>query len=132
MNKSILIILLLLQNSALYAAPNKSDADRWLSDFRNAQDRTSDALFINHFDNRRKLTTEIENLVAQSENLFDKDQYRSCINAANWLNSYWSSAVWLMSSPASDTHVTLSSIINSTWETRHFYDDCRILILDIK
>lgn len=132
MKKTLLIAILLIQNSAVYAAPNKKDADIWLAEFRIVRDRTSDALFINHFDNRRKLTTEIEDLADRAEKLFDKAPYRACINTVNQVKGYWSSAIWLMSAPASDTNVTLSGAINGAWEAGQTYEECRQRILEIK
>lgn len=132
MNKSLLIIGLAIINTIAHADPSKTDAERWLLDFRLARDRTNDALFIHHFDNRRKLTAEIESLKARAEKLFDKTKYQACVNTINSVNSYWTSEVWLMSSPTSETHVTISGVVDGAWEAGQTYVECRQLINALK
>jgi hypothetical protein len=91
MKKLMSIIPLLILSITAHADPQKADVDKWWAEFRAARDRTSDPLFISHFEKRRALTQEIENLQATAEKLFDNDKgkYSACLSTINWVKDYW-------------------------------------------
>lgn len=117
------------------ANPKKDDAEKWLKDFRSAQSKSADALFINDFDKRRWLTPVLKELSDRAERIFSNasSEYNACISAAGLVNGYWvSSVVPLMLSPNNNTNIKLSGVTKMAWEGGQWYSACRDLIDALK
>jgi hypothetical protein len=72
--KNTLLLILFSASLTAYAdeaiptTPQKADAEKWLTDFRAARDKTSDALFLNDANKRSQLTPVLKELRDRAEN----------------------------------------------------------------
>lgn len=111
-------------------ALNKSDAEKWLSDFQSARDKANDALFLNDFEKRQAHGAVVMELVNRAEHIFGEGS--ECAKAAAHLNGAWMLEVFLMLNPSNNTHINLSGAMKMAWEGGHVYGDCRDIIDNLK
>jgi hypothetical protein len=134
LKKTVCLILLSMSFTA-YAGPSahpkKADADKWLDDFRAAQSKTNDALFINDEEKRLTHAQELVKLHDRAKKLFSNESYGVCIGAADAVLNYWRSEASLMNS-SSNPHIELSGVVRWAWEGGQSYASCRELIDHIK
>jgi len=113
--------------------PNKVDADRWLTEFRDARNKTFDGQFLGDYDKRRSHGQVVKDLSDRAEKLFGDigSQYGNCTQAALNLNSYW----WLEANQISDPSqnpTQIGTIVSMAWNGGEYYTTCRDLIDAIK
>ncbi|MFZ4704138.1 MAG: hypothetical protein ACOYMG_29175 [Candidatus Methylumidiphilus sp.] len=137
MKKTILAISLLILIFPVYAgpkaaaphfvAPKKADAEKWLTDFRAARDKTQDALFLNDEVKRRLHEQVLISLEDRAEKIFGDvfSQYGDCTKAAMSANGYWADVISLMRSPSNHPNMEISSIVAMAWEGGQVYASCR-------
>lgn len=109
---------------------NKADAEKWLSDFRNARDKANDALFLNDAEKRPLHTPVVMELVDRAEHIFGEGS--ECAKAAGHLNGAWMLEVFLMLNPSRNTNINLSGAMGLAWEGGQVYGDCRDIIDNLK
>jgi hypothetical protein len=133
--KRVVCLALLSISITVHAGPSvppkKADADKWLDDFRAAQSKTNDALFINDEEKRLTHAQGLVKLRDRAEKLFSDESYGVCTSAIDAVLNYWRSETSLMNS-SSNPHIELSGVVRWAWEGGRDYASCRELIDDIK
>ena len=144
MKKTILTISLLIMLTSAYAepknsvsspgTPKKADAEKWLTDFRSARDKTQDALFLNDAVKRTAHAFVLTNLEDRAKKLFGDvlDQYGDCTKVAMSVSNYWQNVISLMGTLSNHPHMEISSIVAMAWEGGQVYASCREKIDAIK
>lgn len=134
MSKLIVTLIAITLCAPCYAAPKKTDATKWLSEFRTAHDKTGDALFLNDPIKRRNHTQDLMKLRDRAEKLFNQPsdyQFNVCALAASGLVSMWGDEIELVRG-SSYPHITASGLANIAWESGQNYGTCRDLIDTMK
>lgn len=122
MKKLALFAVLIFTASTCQAAPKVADAKKWLSDFRSAREKTSDALFLNDPAKSAKHTQVIMALRDRSNKVFG--QTSDCTTAAEYLVSIWTTEIELARG-SNNPHIAVSSLTNLAWEAGQNYAACR-------
>jgi hypothetical protein len=126
---ALLALLSISMISQADTGPNKAAAESWLTDFREARDKTSDSGFIADETARRNHVRVLMGLHERAEKLFGAMD--DCTLAANLVNSYWSYVHDLMRHPTADP-IQLSAIVTMSWEGGQRYAICRDSIDGLK
>ena len=126
---SILLVGLVVSLSCI-AAPQKIDAQKWLKDFRDAKDKTRDAIFITKLEKRQEHSQVLKNLDLRAQKLFGQDMvFSDCAMAATHLSHVWQNEIQLLNK---SDNVTLGGLTNAAFETGQSYGYCRDVIDGIK
>ena len=128
-NFSILLVGLVVSLSCI-AAAQKIDAQKWLKDFREAKDKTRDAIFITKLEKRLEHAQILRNLELRAQKLFGQDMvFSDCAIAAINLSHVWQNEIQLLNK---SDNVTLGGLTNVAFETGQYYGYCRDVIDGIK
>lgn len=133
MNKILFAVALGMISLSTIAAPSKSDAEKWLSDFRVVKDQTSDAIVLGTGAKRKDTTAAVESLKRRADKLFTDMESPTfeCTKAIEWLSSGWHSQVSNFSS-AKVSSVNLSAQSRQYLEAGSSYWGCRLAIEGMK
>lgn len=129
MNKLIIFIIASSLCAPCYAAPKKSDAEKWLSEFRTAHEKKGDALFLNDPVKRRNHTQTLMKLRDKADQIFG--QQSDCSAAANGLVDMWANEIDLARG-APNAYIAASGLANMAWESGQTYGNCRNMIDGMK
>lgn len=125
MKKLIALTLAVLMSTPCLAAPKKSEAEKWLFEFRTAHDKKGDALFLNDPVKRRDHMRVLMKLRDRADKIFG--QQSDCGLAANGLVEIWANEIELARG-ASNSYITASGLANMAWESGQSYGTCRDMI----
>lgn len=129
MKRITFAIAMVLISTMCQAAPKAADAKKWLSDFRSAREKTSDALFLNDRTKSAKHTQVIMALRDRANKVFG--QTSDCTATAEYLVSIWTTEIEIAIG-SSNPNMAASSLTNLAWEAGQNYAICRDTVDSMK
>jgi len=130
MRKLLIVIAAGLICTPCLAAPKKTDAEKWLSDFRAAREKTGDALFLSNPAKRSAHMQTLMKLRDRSEQVFG--QQSDCSSAATGLVGMWGNEIDLARGGSNSPYMEASSLAGLAWESGQSYGNCRNMIDGMK